>query len=181
MRQAAEQSGVEPALASAWLRSGLLRSSGEEMLDLDRHEVAWLRSHGDLTRALYRSVASDPDIDTLVLFGSTARGEDRPGSDVDLLIDGAVTKDVRALARLRGSLVERLDRRVDLVSLTEAALSPAMLVGALVDGRAVKDSEHRWLRTLAGAERVRANARDEVATYRDREVTVHAALTSSRA
>jgi hypothetical protein len=73
-------------------------------------------------------VASEPEIralgvQRLALFGSVLRGEARPDSDVDLLVQfspGAKTFD-RFLA-LFDLLEERLGRRVELV--TREALSP---------------------------------------------------------
>lgn len=83
-----------------------------------------------LTReeAAERLVASEPEIralgvQRLALFGSVVRGEARPDSDVDLLVQfspGAKTFD-RYLA-LIDLLEERLGRRVELV--TTEALSP---------------------------------------------------------
>jgi predicted nucleotidyltransferase len=83
-----------------------------------------------LTReqAVERLVASEPEIRALgvrrlALFGSVARNEGRPDSDVDVLVQfvpGAKSYDhFLALADL---LEERLGRRVELV--TEEALSP---------------------------------------------------------
>ena len=83
-----------------------------------------------LTReeAVERLTASEPEIralgvQRLALFGSVLRGEARPDSDVDLLVQfspGAKTFD-RFLA-LSDLLEERLGRRVELV--TKEALSP---------------------------------------------------------
>jgi len=83
-----------------------------------------------LTReeAIGRLTASEPEIralgvQRLALFGSVLRGEARPDSDVDLLVQfspGAKTFD-RFLA-LSDLLEERLGRRVELV--TTEALSP---------------------------------------------------------
>ena len=83
-----------------------------------------------LTReeAVRRLVASEPDIralgvQRLALFGSVLRGEARPDSDVDLLVQfwpGAKTFD--HFLALSDLLEERLGCRVELV--TTEALSP---------------------------------------------------------
>jgi hypothetical protein len=85
-------------------------------------------SHLTREEAVRRLVASEPEIRALgvrrlALFGSVLRGEARPESDVDLLVQfspGAKTFE-RFLA-LFDLLEERLGHRVELVTLE--ALSP---------------------------------------------------------
>ena len=60
-------------------------------------------------------------VSCIALFGSTARGDDSPESDVDLLVAFKEPVGLFALAHLRRELGERLGRRVDLV--TEGFLS----------------------------------------------------------
>lgn len=62
------------------------------------------------------------DIERLRLFGSFARGEERDGSDVDLIADFSTRKSLLDLVRIERELSELLGRKVDL--LTERALSP---------------------------------------------------------
>ena len=62
------------------------------------------------------------DIVFLGLFGSFARGDFTPGSDVDLLVRFSKAKSLLQLVRIEREMAERLGRPVDLV--TEAALSP---------------------------------------------------------
>lgn len=62
------------------------------------------------------------DVTRLRLFGSTARGEERPDSDIDLLVDFGEPKGFFELLRLERELEEFFGRPVDL--LTEAGLSP---------------------------------------------------------
>jgi len=67
-----------------------------------------------------------PYASRIVLFGSQARGEARPTSDVDLLIALRPSGERPPLGlrwfELEAELAEQLGRRVELV--TEAALSP---------------------------------------------------------
>jgi hypothetical protein len=81
----------------------------------------------DKTEIIRRLQASRQDweplgAERLFLFGSAARGEARPGSDVDLLVDLARPVTLFEFSRLRRCLTEVLGRPVDLV--TRAAVKP---------------------------------------------------------
>ena len=67
-------------------------------------------------------ICEQNDIAFLGVFGSHARGEATPESDVDLLVRFARRKSLLALVRIERQFAERLGRPVDLV--TEASLSP---------------------------------------------------------
>jgi hypothetical protein len=56
------------------------------------------------------------------VFGSYARGQQRPDSDIDLLVELEPGRDLFDLVELKQELEERLHRRVDV--LTEQSLSP---------------------------------------------------------
>jgi predicted nucleotidyltransferase len=58
------------------------------------------------------------------LFGSSARGEDREDSDIDILVEFEVGKSLLDLAGLKIELEEVLGRRVDL--LTFKSLHPLL-------------------------------------------------------
>jgi predicted nucleotidyltransferase len=62
------------------------------------------------------------DVSKLSVFGSVARGEATPQSDVDLLVEFSKRKSLLAVVSLERQLSEVLGRKVDLI--TEAALSP---------------------------------------------------------
>lgn len=62
------------------------------------------------------------DVAMLGLFGSFARAEHTPSSDVDLLVEFSVPKSLLNLISLEQEISVELDRDVDL--LTENALSP---------------------------------------------------------
>ncbi len=58
------------------------------------------------------------------VFGSVARGEDTPESDVDLLVEFAKPTGLFGYCNIQRRLGELLGRKVDLV--TEEALHPAL-------------------------------------------------------
>ena len=61
-------------------------------------------------------------VERLRVFGSAARGEDRPDSDIDLLVDFAIPVGFFELNELEEQLAPFFGRSVDL--LTERGLSP---------------------------------------------------------
>ena len=54
-------------------------------------------------------------VDELSIFGSVARGDNRPRSDVDILISFSETPSIFTLEKIRSDLVISLKARVDLV------------------------------------------------------------------
>lgn len=69
-------------------------------------------------------ICRDYDVEFLGVFGSVARGEDRPDSDVDLLVRFAKTSraSLLDLVGMEFSLQDMIGKKVDLV--TEGFLSP---------------------------------------------------------
>ena len=62
------------------------------------------------------------DIRRAAIFGSLARGEGRPDSDIDLLVTFAAPKSLLTVVRLERELAAELGRKVEL--LTEESISP---------------------------------------------------------
>jgi predicted nucleotidyltransferase len=91
-------------------------------------------------RALLRTERS---VRLAVLFGSRARGDERPDSDVDLLID--LKEDT--LSR-RMELVDRLEAALSLpvqvVPVRVARRVPVLLADAIEDGRVLVDRNEGW-------------------------------------
>lgn len=61
-------------------------------------------------------------VSTISVFGSTARGDATPNSDIDLLVDFSQPISFLQLVTMERELTEALGRKVDL--LTENSLSP---------------------------------------------------------
>ena len=72
--------------------------------------------------AKLKSVCRKYGVSTLSMFGSTVRGENRPDSDVDLLVAFSGRIGLLGLVALERELSEVFGKKVDL--LTEAAISP---------------------------------------------------------
>ena len=67
------------------------------------------------------------------LFGSAARGEDRPDSDLDLLVEMESGRSLLDLVALGQDLEELLHRKVDV--LTDGSVHPAVRPYILADAR----------------------------------------------
>jgi len=74
----------------------------------------------DTTRLI--DICRHHDVSMIGVFGSTARGEAKKKSDIDLIVRFSKRKSLLAVVRLERELTEALRRKVDL--LTEAAISP---------------------------------------------------------
>lgn len=72
--------------------------------------------------SLVRRLATLSKIETVAVFGSVARGEDGPESDIDLLIDTAPGASMFDIAAFEIDMETLFDRRVDAIS--RGALDP---------------------------------------------------------
>ena len=103
--------------------AGLVDAAGYELIAGVRRQPRHLsRLSGPVGRQLRRrrhdviAAAAARGVTGLRVFGSVARGEDRPDSDVDLLADLPSGMSLFGLARLQAELEGILGTRVDLVS-----------------------------------------------------------------
>jgi predicted nucleotidyltransferase len=78
-----------------------------------------------------------------VVYGSVARGDDRPDSDVDLLVSLA-REDAHTGASLAATIGEELGRRVQVVSLAAAGRTPLLLLDIVREGRVLVDRDDEW-------------------------------------
>ena len=69
-----------------------------------------------------RRIASRYGVGNIRVFGSAARGDDRPDSDVDFLVDLEPGRDLLDLIAAKQDLEDLLGRKVDIV--TERSVSP---------------------------------------------------------
>jgi len=76
-------------------------------------------------RSLIRPVAIRYGVERVFLFGSYARGEVKPGSDIDLRIDSGAIQDLFELSGFHLELEDALSESVDV--LTTNCLEPEFL------------------------------------------------------
>ncbi len=85
-------------------------------------------------------VCRENNVAMLGVFGSVARGEDTPESDVDLLVKFAESPDFIELIRLENKFIELFGKKVDLV--TEGFLHPRIKENALKDLKILYEAAH---------------------------------------
>jgi uncharacterized protein len=71
----------------------------------------------------------------VAIFGSYARGEERPESDIDVLVEFSETKGLLTLVRIERELAEFLGVKVDL--LTEESISPYLIEGIKKEAKVI--------------------------------------------
>jgi predicted nucleotidyltransferase len=108
------------------------------------------------------ALRSERDVRLAVLFGSTATGEDRPDSDVDLLI-ARRSSTARARAALSIRLSKTLSKRAHLVDLEHAEAAPMLLADVLLEGRLLIDRDGLWAGLLGRRSEIVSRARSEEA------------------
>ena len=128
----AARAGVTQSVISAYesghrqpslpVLAALIEAAGGELVTGVRRQPHRLsRLSGPVGQRLRRrrrdviAAAAARGVTGLRVFGSVARGEDRPGSDVDLLADLPPGMSLLGLARLQAELEAILGTRVDLV------------------------------------------------------------------
>jgi predicted nucleotidyltransferase len=135
---------------------------GPRQLELDAGEREYLREHWALLSALTRALRTEPNVSVAVLYGSTARGDDRAASDVDLLValrdDSAM--DAAGVAERLGRAVHR---PVDVARLPRVEKqSPLLLLFALDEGRVLVDRDGRWAALRKRRSRIIREARQSL-------------------
>jgi len=97
------------------------------MDERDKDEVADMRTKEEILTMLKEELPNlrkEYGVETLAVFGSYARGEQREDSDIDILVEFVETVDFIEFMRLEFHLSDILGVKVDLV--TPDALRPIM-------------------------------------------------------
>lgn len=132
----------------------------ERKVAVSLEERAYLRAHWRLLGELVQALRTQANVRLAVLFGSVARGNESPDSDLDVLV-----RLRRDDYRARASVLDRLEaasgRRVQLVSLEQARGAPLLLADVLRDGRVLVDREHDWARLRGQAAAIERRAFEE--------------------
>ena len=147
-----------------------------ELSFAERHYV---ETHWELLSNVVSWLRTRPKVRLAVVYGSVARGDDRPDSDLDLLVSLA-REDAHTAASLAAALGEELGRRVQVVSLAAAARTPLLLLDIVREGRVLVDRDGEWpalTRRERQLQRAAAVAEDEL----DRRIAELAELVAADA
>jgi predicted nucleotidyltransferase len=107
-------------------------------------EEAYVEGHADLLAGIRNALRTEPSLRTVILFGSVARGDDRPNSDIDLAVSPVPSP--AAALRFRGKVSASTGRRVDLVDWKYAHRSADLAHRIMRDGRPLRDADGEWSR-----------------------------------
>lgn len=165
MGQALADTAMELGCSERTLRryvnEGVLRGRRiTAQLEFSSGEESYLRSHWTLLKTLKRTLRTERDVRLAVLFGSTATGDDRASSDVDVLIAHRRAGQ-RPLAGVRLRLRRVLGKPVHVVSLEQAHTSPSLLADILREGRVLIDRDGLWHELTSQYDNVLARAAHE--------------------
>jgi hypothetical protein len=107
-----------------------LEGLGLDLEVVERHESG-MRERVKAQKPLLRAIAAAHGVRSLSLFGSVARGDARPGSDLDFLIDLEGGRSLVDLVGVKHDLESLFGRPVDVF--TRRSLKPAVLAAARAD------------------------------------------------
>ena len=92
---------------------------------------------------LKAKLTASPQVALAVVFGSVARGEARPASDIDLLV--VIREEAPEAVRvLRDELESRVGRTVQITHLDEVWSATDLMPDVAAHGRLLVDLDDRW-------------------------------------
>jgi predicted nucleotidyltransferase len=145
-RHLAARLGADERTLRRAVAQGTVRGSrpSPRRLAVSDAEERYLHSHWSLLQRLRALLRTEPNVRMAAVFGSVARGDDGPGSDIDVLVDlRDATWERRQ--RLNTRLERALQRPVELVLVERLARdNPGLLADALRDGRILADRGEHW-------------------------------------
>lgn len=160
LAELADELGTTDRTLRRAVEQGLLRAHrlSPRTLDLPIPERVYVRRAWPLLSTLREALRTEPAVSMAVLFGSRARGDDQPLSDVDLLV--ALRRDAD-----RHDVARRLSRRaghdVHALLLDDARQKPLLLAEIVREGRVLVDRDGAWPALLAQRDRIERSARLE--------------------
>jgi predicted nucleotidyltransferase len=161
LTQLARQVGVSERTLRRAVAAGTLRGERQSprRLTLSALEKDYVLRRWALLGTLRTALRTEHNVRFVLLFGSSARGDDGDGSDVDLLVamrDPSLSRTIDLELKLEGLL----GSAVEVVTLEDAEANPRLLAEALRDGRVIVDREGQWPKVQAETEKVARRARD---------------------
>jgi predicted nucleotidyltransferase len=151
----ASERTLRRAVAEGALRG---KRSSPRRLKLSALEREYVLRQWSLLAQLRAALRTEHNVRFALLFGSFARGDDKEGSDVDLIVEMRNSSLVR-IVDLELKLEELLERRVDVLTLADVRTNPVLLAEAVAEGRTIIDREERWAQLSSEAEAIDRRAR----------------------
>jgi len=152
----ADERTLRRAVADGMLRSERLGPRRQRVSDEERRYAI---GHWRLLAKLRQALRTEPNVRLAVVYGSIARGDETPGSDLDLLVSLAEDRP-NAAVKLAARLERSLGREVDVARLNRVQENaPLLLLQALDDGRVVLDRDGQWTRLRARRDDIARRAR----------------------
>ena len=141
----ASELGVHGRTLRRAVNEGAIRATriSPRRLKLSAVEESYVLRAWPLLGRLRALLRTERNVRMAVLYGSRARGDERPDSDVDLLVvldDDAISRQVALERRLE----EALGLSVHLTVVVDARRAPLLLVSAIEDGRVLVDRDGDW-------------------------------------
>jgi predicted nucleotidyltransferase len=159
LEQLADEVGVHERTLRRAVAEGAIRARrvSAYKLELPVTERHYIRTHWSMVGTLRAALRTEPSVQCAVLFGSVARGDDGPDSDLDLLVwMGDAPRTARhALAH---RLAARTGRQVHVLDVRDAHEQPTLLEAILRDGRLLVDRGGLWPALKNGSGAVRRQA-----------------------
>lgn len=126
---------------------------------VEEDERRYATEHWPLLSTLRRALRTEPNVRLAALYGSVARGDDTPDSDLDLLVSLAEDRPDAAV-KLAVRLERALGREVDVTRLNRIQdAAPLLLLGAIDEGRVVLDRDGEWAGLKARRSEIARRAR----------------------
>ncbi|HVD01312.1 MAG TPA: nucleotidyltransferase domain-containing protein [Candidatus Dormibacteraeota bacterium] len=117
---------------------------GPRQVQIPTGEQDYIVRHWPLISRLRLALRTEPAVEAAILVGSQARGDDRPGSDLDLLVRFRGEWTLDNLYGLEERLSARLGRQVDVIVFDEGSTPAVFLREVLREGRPVVDRGEFW-------------------------------------
>lgn len=127
------------------VNQGVLRAKrpSPRRLEIPIAEKRYVRHAWPLLASLRAALRTEENVCFALLFGSAARGDDTPRSDVDLLVEMR-DDSLERVADLSAKLEGLVGRRVDVVPIRSAEAIPGLLADAIAEGRVLVDRGGCW-------------------------------------
>lgn len=146
LQDMAESIGADERTLRRAVRIGTVRARrlSPRTLHVSAGEKEYLRGHWPLLARLRAVLRPHRNVRLAVLFGSVARGQEGPGSDVDLLIS-LRDESLARIADLQADLGAVIGHDVQIVALDRVRReAPQLLLRILDEGRVLVDRDDEW-------------------------------------